>query len=145
VVFSGLFYCLLSRVMGAPGVMIGSSGGIYGLLVAYGILFKERVMLFMMLFPMKAKHFVWILAGVEFLSSISYGRSGIMSFAHLAGMGAGYLFLYGRATWNVFIKQRKEGWASTQRIKRVKGASHLKLVKNERPGSSGSKDDRTWH
>ena len=39
-----------------------SLGGIYGLLMAYGLIFGERVLLFMMLFPMKAKHFVWILA-----------------------------------------------------------------------------------
>ena len=141
VVCAGLLYCLLSRVMGFNGMMSGSSGGIFGLLAAYGILFKERMMLFMMLFPMKAKHFIWILAGVEFLSSISYGRNGLVSVAHLGGMAAGYVYLYGRATWNVFVKQRKDNWTTTRRAKRAKSASHLKLVKNERRPP----DDKTWH
>jgi membrane associated rhomboid family serine protease len=137
-VVTGLFYVFVSRFIGAEGPMIGSSGPVYGLLVAYGILFKERVMLFMMLFPMKAKHFVWILAGVEFLSSISYGRAGLVSWANLAGMGAGYGYLYGRAFWNAFIRRSQDEWSSSQRVKRVQKASHLKLVKK-------SDDDKTWH
>lgn len=143
-IMAGATYIALSMFFGSAGPaapMMGSSGAVYGLLVAYGILFKERVMLFMMLFPMKAKHFIWVLAGVEFLSSISYGRGGLVSVAHLGGMGAGYGYLYGRAFWNVFVKQRKDSWSATQRVKRVQKASHLKLVKGERKPP----DDKTWH
>jgi membrane associated rhomboid family serine protease len=140
-VLAGACYFLLSAILGSAGPMMGASGAIYGLLAAYGILFKERVMLFMMLFPMKAKHFIWVLAGVEFLSSISYGRSGLASVAHLGGMAAGYGYLYGRAFWNVFIRQRKDSWSATQRVKRVQKANHLKLVKKPTPGDK----DKTWH
>src|SRR6185437_12319552 len=150
-IFAGFCYLAFASFMGglAWAPLIGSDAGIYGLLAAYGILFGERVMLFMMLFPMKAKNFVWILAAVEFLCSLSYGRSGAGSVAALGGMAAGYLFLYGRATWNVFIRKRGQEWATSQRVKRVKGAKHLKLIRpGDKPGGrSGDKDDepKTWH
>ena len=137
-IVAALCYFAISVVMGSAGPMVGSSGAVYGMLAAYGILFKERVMLFMMLFPMKAKHFIWVLAAVEFFSSISYGRSGLVSVGHLGGLAAGYGYLYGRAFWNVFIRQRKDQWTSTQRAKKVK-SSHLKLVKKS------DDDKQTWH
>src|SRR6185295_7081780 len=87
-VSAGLVYLVLKMIWwGADGaaadssVMIGASGAIYGLLMAYGLLFGERVMLFMMLFPMKAKHFIWILAGIEFMSifPVFSGRGSLSS------------------------------------------------------------------
>jgi membrane associated rhomboid family serine protease len=146
-VFSGIVYLVLQLILGGGGIftpMLGASGAIYGLLAAYGILFKERVMLFMMLFPMKAKHFIWILAGVEFLSSLSSGRNGVGSLAHLGGIGAAYLYLYGRASWNVYVK-RKGDWDVAQRGKRARNVKHLKLVKNDDSSKDPDKDRKTWH
>jgi len=158
-VAGGLAYLLLQLVAKGVGMytpMVGASAGIYGLLAAYGLIFGERVMLFMMLFPMKAKHFVWILAGIEFLTSIFSGRGGLVSIAHLGGMAAGYAYLWGRATWVVLSKQKEISRDLTQRAKRVKGSKHLKLVKGKSDGDQsggpqggdgdGSQSDpRTWH
>ena len=96
---AGLFYLLVQVLMQNPMYlslpMVGASGGIYGLLLAYGLLFPDREMLFMMLFPLKAKQFVWVLAGIEFLSAFFSDRpgSGLGAIAHLSGMGAGFLYL----------------------------------------------------
>jgi membrane associated rhomboid family serine protease len=154
----GLVYLLLQVIVRGSGMyspMIGTSAGIYGLLVAYGLIYGERVMLFMMLFPMKAKHFVWILAGAEFFSTIFSGRGGLSGIAHLGGMGAGFAYLWIRATWVVMQKQRSHSKMSSQRTKRVKSSKHLKLVKgrgdfgDDPDGGSGGKDShrdpRTWH
>ena len=45
---------------------IGSSGAIYGLLLAFGMLYPDRVVLFSFLFPIKAKYFVMILGAIDF-------------------------------------------------------------------------------
>ena len=98
-VCGGLVYLFLQLFVKGVGMYTRWSAlrhGIYGLLAAYGLIFGERVMLFMMLFPMKAKHFVWVLAGIEFLTSIFSGRGGLVSVAHLGGMAAGYTYLWGR-------------------------------------------------
>ena len=154
-VAGGLSYLLLQLAFKGVGMytpMVGASAGIYGLLAAYGLIFGERTMLFMMLFPMKAKHFVWILAGIEFLTSIFSGRGGLVSVAHLGGMAAGYAYLWGRATYVVLSKQKAISRDLVQRTKRVKGTKHLKLVKGkneDQPGGSGEdgghSDPKTWH
>jgi membrane associated rhomboid family serine protease len=73
---------------------IGCSGAVYGLLLAYGVLFPERVIYLYMIIPIKAKWFVVIMGAIEFVSSFGFG-SGISHFAHLGGMLFGYLYLRG--------------------------------------------------
>ncbi len=139
---AGLFYLFIQFLMSNPLYlsipMVGASGGIYGLLLAYGILFPERQMFFMMLFPMKASQFIWVLAGIEFLqAAFSSNQGGLGAIAHLSGMGAGFLFLWLQA----------KGFQLTRgpSPKKKKSASHLRLVK----GNPSDEDDRngpkTWH
>jgi len=71
---------------------IGASGAIYGLLLAFGMLYPNRTILFMFLFPIKAKYFVMIIGAIAFLSSFQTG-SGISHLAHLGGMLFGFGFL----------------------------------------------------
>jgi membrane associated rhomboid family serine protease len=134
-VTAGLFYLFLAmfafhgEALHLP--MVGASGAIYGLLMAYGLIFGERVLLFMMLFPMKAKHFVWILAAVELMSTVFSGSSGLAGIAHLGGMAAGFGYLWGRATFAVWKRQRAEGANSPKaKKKRRIQPKHLKLVIN---------------
>ena len=75
---------------------IGASGAIYGLLLAFGLLFPDRIVLFSFLFPMKAKYFVMILGAIAFLSSMGSGNSNVSNVAHLGGMIFGYIYLKSR-------------------------------------------------
>lgn len=134
-VTAGLFYIFLAmfafhgEALHVP--MLGASGAIYGLLMAYGLIFGERVLLFMMLFPMKAKYFVWILAAVELMSTVFSGSSGLAGVAHLGGMVAGFGYLWGRATYTVWKKRRIAGPGSRPAKKKRKiQPKHLKLVIN---------------
>lgn len=142
---AGLFYLMVQFLVSNPLYlslpMVGASGGIYGLLLAYGILFPERELLLMMLFPLRAKQFIWVLAGIEFLQAVYSGQGGLGAIAHLSGMGAGFLYLYLQAKGFQITR------GSSQGKKRKSG--HLKLVKGEdRRGPD--EDDRnsgpkTWH
>lgn len=73
--------------------VIGASGAIFGLLLAYGIVFGERIVHFMFIFPMKAKYFVLLLGGIEFLMILTKSQSGVSNLSHICGIIAGYLFL----------------------------------------------------
>lgn len=151
-VMAGLLYLLLQlwvwQGSGLDTPMVGASGAIYGCLMAYGILFGERTLLFMMLFPMKAKHFIWVLAGVEFLSTVFSGRGGLSSAAHVGGMlaGLGYLWVQARLQ----IAGRKNNTKKTSQ----KGAGkslipskkkHLKLVVDNDAEDDRDPNDKTWH
>lgn len=109
--------------------MLGASGAVYGLMLAYGILFGERVILFMMLFPMKARYFVMILGAVELLTMLDSGsNSQVANLAHLGGLITGFLFLS-------FISR----WRARKSSPGAKRGRRLKLVVDNERNSSDSK------
>jgi membrane associated rhomboid family serine protease len=72
---------------------VGASGALFGLLLAFGMMFPNRII--MPLFPpipMKAKVFVAVFGGLELLFGLS-GASGVAHFAHLGGMLGGFLMI----------------------------------------------------
>ena len=72
---------------------VGASGALFGLLLAFGMLFPNRII--MPLFPpipMKARTFVIVFGALELLLGL-YGRSGVAHFAHLGGMLGGFLMI----------------------------------------------------
>ncbi len=88
---SVLFYPPYTLIMGA-------SGAIFGLMVAFGMLFPERVITLLLFFVlpvnMKAKHLVLVFAGIELLFVISNVRGDFVAhFAHLGGALCGYLYM----------------------------------------------------
>jgi membrane associated rhomboid family serine protease len=75
--------------------IIGASGAIYGILAAYGIFFAERYILVSLIFPMKAKYYVLIIALIELITGLeANARDNVAHFAHLGGMFVGALYLY---------------------------------------------------
>lgn len=75
-------------------VTIGASGAIYGILLAFGMLFPNRPLFLMFLpVPIKAKWMVLGYGVIEILLGIS-GNDGVAHFAHLGGMLFGFLLLW---------------------------------------------------
>jgi len=72
---------------------VGASGAIFGLLLAFGVLYPNQTILMNFLFPIKAKYFVMIYAAVELWSCIAVDNSGVSSIAHLGGMATGFIYL----------------------------------------------------
>lgn len=71
---------------------IGASGAIYGLLLAFGVLYPNQTVLFNFLFPIRAKYFVMIYGAIALLGSLNM-NSGVSNVAHLGGMIFGYAYL----------------------------------------------------
>ena len=89
---------LLSPEMsGIPTV--GASGAIYGIILAFGLFFPERIIYFNFLIPIKAKWFVLIVGVMVFLSSMADTGGGISHLAHLGGLAFGFLFIKRRKIW----------------------------------------------
>jgi membrane associated rhomboid family serine protease len=135
------FVCVVGggvlNIVFAPNQMgpsIGASAGIYGILLAYGLIYPHRTVYLYFLFPIKMKHFVWIIGAIALYSSMTAGQSGIAHLAHLGGMVFGYLYLRG-ANPTDWIKD----YLDRRRLKRLKRRFHLY------PG--GKDDDRgpTFH
>ncbi len=77
---------------------LGASGAVFGIIVAYGMLFPTRRIWFWGLFPITARTFAMLLALIELLSLGAFKPDGIAHFAHLGGALTGYLLLKG--TWS---------------------------------------------
>ena len=77
-----------------PYPTIGASGGVFGLLLAYGMLFpNQRVMLLFPPIPMKARTLVILYGLFEFGLGVSGLQPGVAHFAHLGGMLFGWLLI----------------------------------------------------
>ena len=77
-----------------PYPTIGASGGVFGLLLAYGMLFpNQRVMLLFPPIPMKARTFVILFGVAELVLGFTGLQPGVAHFAHLGGMVFGWLMI----------------------------------------------------
>jgi membrane associated rhomboid family serine protease len=100
-IFAGLTVVAAAYIFSGRNVAtVGSSGAIYGLLMAFALLFPDSTILFGFLIPMKSKYFVMIIGGIIFLESYmatvgGQPGSGVAVMAHLGGLVAGYLLLRG--------------------------------------------------
>ena len=90
---AALTQLLITWASGSNVPTVGASGALFGLLLAFGMLFPNRTI--MPLFPpipMKARTFVIVFGVIELLFGLS-GRSGVAHFAHLGGMLGGFLMI----------------------------------------------------
>lgn len=88
---SGIVTVLFSLHSTIP--VVGASGAIYGILLAYGMMFPERYVYLYFLFPIKVKYFVAIIGGIAFFSSFSNPGDSIAHLTHLSGMIIGWLYI----------------------------------------------------
>jgi membrane associated rhomboid family serine protease len=77
-----------------PVPTVGASGGVFGLLLAFGIAYPQRrIMLLFPPIPMPAWVFVTLYGLLELYLGVTGSQAGVAHFAHLGGMAAGYVLL----------------------------------------------------
>jgi membrane associated rhomboid family serine protease len=95
VLAAALCHLGITFLMGSPPVpTLGASGGIYGLLLAFGWYFPQRrVVLLFPPIPMSARTFVVVFAALELFFGVTGTAAGVAHFAHLGGMLGGWLMI----------------------------------------------------
>ena len=91
---AGVTQLLFTNLSGNVYPTVGASGGVFGILLAYGIFFPNRIL--MLLFPpipLPAWLFVTLYAGIELTLGVTGTQAGVAHFAHLGGMVGGYLVI----------------------------------------------------
>ena len=105
---------------------VGASGAIYAILLAFGMIFpNERIFIFPLPIPIKAKWFVMMYAGVELFSAMSNSGDGVAHLAHLGGMLFGLILIkywkhhpysgfgdYGAQRGHQFFDRMRDRWES---------------------------------
>jgi len=74
---------------------VGASGAVYGILLAFGVIFPNMplILIFLPFFPIKAKYMVIAMGVLELIYGISMPGSNVAHFAHLGGMLFGYILI----------------------------------------------------
>jgi membrane associated rhomboid family serine protease len=78
--------------LNAPNV-VGASGSLFGLLLAFGMLFPNSVLYLYFAFPIKAKYFVILYGAIELFAGFADKASNVAHFAHLGGMLFGFILI----------------------------------------------------
>jgi len=94
----------------SPVPTIGASGAIYGLLVAYAVMFPNRTIYLYFLIPLKVKYAVAIFVVLEFMATLSANPDGIGHLAHLGGAVVGFIYI--KLDWRL---KKLFGWLSPRR------------------------------
>ncbi|MCR5130007.1 MAG: rhomboid family intramembrane serine protease [Prevotella sp.] len=100
---------------------VGASGAIYAILLAFGMIFpEERIFIFPLPIPIKAKWFVIIYAAIELFSALSTTGDGVAHLAHLGGMVFGFFMIrywqkhptqgYGKSQGEQFFDNLRNAW-----------------------------------
>ena len=90
---------IVAGVTGAMYPTVGASGGVFGLLLGFAMVFPRRMVVPLIPpIPMRAPIFVALYGGLELFLGVTGTQAGVAHFAHLGGMAGGYLLMrYWRA------------------------------------------------
>jgi rhomboid family protein len=99
VLSAGLTQVLFTYLSGSQAETIGASGGVFGVLLAFGMMYPHRtILLIFPPIPMPAWLFVTVYGALELWFGVSGIERDVAHFAHLGGMLGGYLMIrFGRA------------------------------------------------
>jgi membrane associated rhomboid family serine protease len=93
---AGVCVVVVNILLGYWGTpTVGASGAIFGVLVAFGVMYPDQTVLMYFLFPIKAKYLVMIFVAIELL--LTFGpNTGVSTIAHLGGAAFGFIYLKSR-------------------------------------------------
>ncbi|MCO6441162.1 MAG: rhomboid family intramembrane serine protease [Nitrococcus mobilis] len=97
IVGAGLIQLIVASIAAGQGDVyptIGASGGVFGILLAFGMMFPNQ-MIFLLFppIPMKAKYFVLLYGAFELWAGFTGSLSGVAHFAHIGGMIFGFVLI----------------------------------------------------
>jgi len=116
---------------GSPIPTVGASGAIYGILVAFAMLFPNRLIYLYFLIPIRAKYFVLIFGAIAFLSAFTSAADGIAHFAHLGGMIFGFLYI--KLDWRLP--------SILERFRKMKAKRRMKVVYRKEKAEQDFKEE----
>jgi len=117
--------------------VIGASGAVYGILAAYGLFFRDRYLLLLFIFPVKAMYFALIMFGLELAMGFQQ-KDLVAHFAHLGGLLAGGGYVY----FKYFFHSGGGGKGRSRRdLEKEKLKRQFTLIVNESVDKSKEKEN----
>jgi membrane associated rhomboid family serine protease len=90
---AGVANMLVAIPLGMTAPTVGASGAVFGVMIAFAMLFPDRPIYLYFLFPIRAKYLVAVWIGLELLLGVTGSSDGVAHFAHLGGAAVGFLYM----------------------------------------------------
>jgi membrane associated rhomboid family serine protease len=128
---AGVFHLIVNFHSTIP--VVGASGAIFGVMVAFAVLFPDRVitLLLFLILPVqiKAKYLVIFFAGLSLFLGVFGGNDNVAYFAHLGGMAVGYVYL--KIDWRLaylgqWIKRQQQSRRAIQDLKKQQAMQRIR-------------------
>jgi membrane associated rhomboid family serine protease len=91
---AGVANLLVAPMLGQVAPTVGASGAVFGILIAFGMLWPDRPIYVYFLLPIKAKYFIAASIGLELITGITGSPDGVAHVAHLGGAAVGFIFIF---------------------------------------------------
>jgi len=128
----GLAHALLEPLVSGRDIgVVGASGVVYGLLAAYGLLFRQRRLHFLGLIPVQAGVLAVAFGALALFSGTAQSQDGVAHFAHLGGMATG-LVLLGWGPAMTALRRRRHQVRMVRHLSRVRAAGGLDAPRSRR-------------
>ena len=126
---SGITFSMVNPAQFNGLTTVGASGAIYAILLAFGMIFPEqRIFIFPLPIPIKAKWLVMGYAVIELFSAMATTGDNVAHLAHLGGMLFGFFMIrywqkhptdgYGRSSGEQFFDNLRQGWEQRRNARR---------------------------
>jgi membrane associated rhomboid family serine protease len=90
---AALVNLFVAPLLGQVAPTVGASGAVFGVLIAFGMLFPDRPIYLYFLLPIRAKYFIAAYIGLELFYGVTGSSDGIAHFAHLGGAAVGLVYM----------------------------------------------------
>jgi len=104
---AGIANLIVAPLIGLSAPTVGASGAVFGILIAFGMLFPQRPIYIYFLLPIPAKYFTAGYIGLELFYGVAGTADGVAHFVHLGGAAVGFVYMLGemnllpiRSWWN---------------------------------------------
>jgi membrane associated rhomboid family serine protease len=128
----GLAHAMLEPLVSGRDIgVVGASGVVYGLLAAYGLLFRQRRLLFLGLIPVQAGVLALVFGALALFSGAAQSQDGVAHFAHLGGMAMG-LILLGWGPAMTALRRRRHRLRMGRHLARVRATGGLAAPRSDK-------------
>ncbi len=141
---AGISNLLIGPLFGQAGPTVGASGAIYGVLIAFGMMYPDRPIFIYFLLPIRARYFVMIYIALELYAGVMGSPDGVAHFAHLGGALVGWIYilvdqkripgknLFRRSKMRVFTTKEKNRYAAPYERTSISDAKYYDLHDEDR-------------
>jgi membrane associated rhomboid family serine protease len=117
---AGVAHVVVTPLLGQGVPAVGASGAVYGVMIAFAMMYPNRPVYLYLLVPIKAKYLIAAFIATDLILGVSGAQSGVAHFAHLGGAAAGALYILGdrgvlpvRQWWRLTVGQLRNPFSRT--------------------------------